>query len=88
MATKHDVLHAQIGDSILDNGGGVNVGWRDEVCDVAMHKDVAGLQAEDGGFGHAAVGAAEPQDARRLAGRETGEESWILMRFVTGPGGV
>jgi hypothetical protein len=57
---ENDVLDFEVGDGVLDDGRGVDVGWGDDVGDVAVDEDVAGLEAEDGGFGAARVGAAEP----------------------------
>lgn len=60
MAAQDDVLHLQVGDGILDDGRGIDVGGRDDVRDVTVDEDVAGLQAQDGGLGTARVRAAKP----------------------------
>lgn len=57
---QNDVLDFEVGDGVLDHGRGVDVGGRNDVGDVAVDKDVAGLHAEDGGLGAAGVGAADP----------------------------
>jgi len=49
-----------VGHGVLDHGRGVDVGGGDDVGDVAVYEDVAGLEAEDCGFRAARVGAAEP----------------------------
>lgn len=38
----------------------------DDVGDIAMYKDVTGLQTEDGGLGATRVGASDPEDLRLL----------------------
>ena len=45
----------------------------DDIGDVAMHKDVAWLKAQDGGLWAARVGASDPEDLRLLAAAERGE---------------
>jgi hypothetical protein len=47
-------------DGVLNYGLGVYVRGGDDVGDVAVDEDVAGLQAQEGGFGDAGVGAADP----------------------------
>lgn len=52
------MLYFEVGDCVFNYRRGVDVGWRDDVGDVAVHEDVARLQAEDGGLRAAGVGAA------------------------------
>lgn len=59
-----------------------------DVGDVAVHEDVAGLEARDGRFGHARVGAAEPEDLGRLALGEGGEEGGRVLLRLRVPGFV
>lgn len=80
MAAEHDVLDLQIHDCIFDDGGGAHVVVMDHVRDVAVHEDVAGLQAEDGCFRAAGVGATDPENFWVLACCEFWEESWIVFR--------
>ena len=70
MAAQNDVLDLEVDDGVLDDGGRVDVGPRDDVGNVAVDKDVSGLQAEDGCLGAAGVGAAEPDCERDLEVRE------------------
>ena len=77
-----------MGNGILDDCAGIDVGRADDVGDVAVDEDVTGLQAEDRRLGDAGVGAAQPEDRGRLSGRERWEEGGVLVRFVGGPGGV
>ena len=58
---------------------------REHVGDVAVHEDVARLEAEHGGFGDARVGAAEPEDGWVLAGGEGGEEVGVVVGGCLGP---
>lgn len=44
----------------------------DDIGDVAMHKDVAWLKAQDGGLWAARVGASDPEDLGLLAAAERG----------------
>jgi len=82
------VLYFEVRDGVFDDGAGVDVGGVDDVGDVAVHEDVAGLETEDGGFGDTGVGAAEPEDTGRLSLRECWEEFRILMILVSCPCGV
>ena len=56
-----------------------------EVGDVPVHEDVAGLEAEDCGFGYARVRAADPEDLGLLAGGERREEVGLLLGGLGGP---
>lgn len=47
-------------NGVFDDGGGIDVGRGDDVGDVAVDEDVAGLETENGGFGDTGIGAAEP----------------------------
>lgn len=60
MAAEDDVRDFEKVYGVLDYGGGVDVGWGDDVRDVAMDENVTGLETEDSGFGDAGVRAAEP----------------------------
>lgn len=60
VGAEDDVLDLEVGDGELERGGRVDVGGRDDVGEVAVGEDVAGLAPEDGGFGDARVGAADP----------------------------
>ncbi len=79
------MLHFEVHDRVLDDAQGGQVGRVEDVGNVAVHEDVAGFQAEDGGFGDAAVGAADPEDARSLAFGEGGEEGGVGAGCVGGP---
>ena len=79
-------------DGIFDDGGGVEVARVQDVGDVAVREDIAGVEAEDGGFRHTGVGAANPEDRGVLAFGEGGEEVGFLRFdafspcFVVGEG--
>ena len=68
----------EVDDGVFDDGRRVDVGGGDDVGDVAVHEDVAGLEAEDGGFGAAGVGAAEPDCklVRGVGGKEEEGEAY------------
>ena len=57
----------------------------EDVGDVAVDEDVAGFEAEEGGFGDAGVGAADPEDLGVLAGGEGGEEGRFRLGGLLGP---
>lgn len=82
------MLHADVGDGVLDHRGRGQVARVQDVGDVAVDEDVAGLEARDGGLGHARVGAAEPEDLGRLAFGEGGEEGGGVFVGVGVPGFV
>lgn len=69
----------------FDDAGGTDVVVLHDVGDVAVHEDVTGLEAEDGGFGTAGVGAADPEDLGVLAGGELGEEEGLFLVEFGGP---
>ena len=67
MPRHDDMFHFEGADSVGDDALGAEVARVEDVGDVAMHEDVAGLEAEDGGLWAAGVGAADPEDLRALA---------------------
>jgi len=58
VAAEDDVLDLDVADRELDDGEGVEVRGANDVGDIAVHENVAGLQAQDGGLRDARVGAA------------------------------
>jgi hypothetical protein len=46
-----------VDDSVLDNGGGVDVSWGDQVANVTVDEDIAGFETEKGSFGDPRIGA-------------------------------
>lgn len=85
MSTDNDVLDSQMRDRIHNHRLGREVRGGEHVSDVAVHKHVAWLEAQHGRFGHAGVGAAEPEDGRVLACGEGGEEVWVGVGGCLGP---
>lgn len=59
VAADDDVLDAQVAHGIVDDGHHVEVGVGDEVGDVAVDEDLAGLQAHDLIGGDTAVAATD-----------------------------
>ena len=55
MAADDDVLHFKVRDCEGYNGLGGEVRGREDVGDVSVHEDVAGLEAEDSRFGDSAI---------------------------------
>ena len=88
MADDDDVAHLQHVGSELDHRQAVEVGMGDDVGDVAMHEELARLEVDELVGWHAAVGAADPQVARRLLGQQACEEAWPLGHRLRGPGAV
>lgn len=60
MAAQHDVLYLEVDHGELDDAGCADVGVLDDVGDVAVHEDVARLEAEDGRLGATRVGTSDP----------------------------
>lgn len=67
MPAHDDVLNLEVRDGVGDDALAVEVRRGEHVGDVAVHEDVAGFEAEDGRFGDAGVGAADPEDLGVLA---------------------
>lgn len=85
MPADDDVRDLEVGEGVGDDGLGAEVRGRQDVGDVAVDEDVAGPEAEDGGFGDAGVGAAEPEDRGLLARGEGGEEVRVGVGGGLGP---
>lgn len=85
VAADEDVLDLEMCDCELDDGERVDVGCGDNVGDVAVHEDLAGLQTEDGRLRDARVGAADPENGGRLAGGGASEEVWLGFRGQRAP---
>lgn len=60
MTAENDVADFQVGDGVFDYSVGIDVCGGDDVGDVAVDEDVTGLETQEGSFGDARVGAAEP----------------------------
>lgn len=86
MAANDDPLDLQVADRVLDHARRAEIVGRDDVGDVAVHEDVAGLAVADGGLGDAAVGAAYPENLWGLAGREAFEEGGVRFGGSSGEG--
>ena len=79
------MLHLDVLDGVGDHALAADVGGGQDVGDVAVDEDVAGVEAEEGGFGDAGVGAAEPEDLGLLALGEGGEEVGLVLGGCLGP---
>jgi len=62
-----DLLDLQICHRVLDDARGVDVAGLDDVGDVAMDEELAGLAVADGRFRDSAVGASDPEYLGRLS---------------------
>lgn len=80
-----DVLDLEVEDGELDDGQQADVGGVDDVGDVAVREDVAGLAAEDDALGDSRVGAAQPEDRGSLAFGVGGKEVGIFLLNLGGP---
>lgn len=67
MPAHNHLLHLQMRDRIGNHSLRTQIGRGQHIGDVAMHKHITGLQAQNGGFRHATVGAADPEYLRGLA---------------------
>jgi hypothetical protein len=67
VSAHDDVLDFQVLHGILDDRQRVEVRGDEDVGDVAVDEDVAGVEAEDGRFWAAGVGTADPEDLWGLA---------------------
>src|ERR1700754_3696748 len=66
MAANDDVAHLQQIDCELHDGQTVQIGVHDDIGHVAMHEQLSWLEPDDLIRRHPAVGATDPQIARRL----------------------
>ena len=85
MTADDDVLDLEVLHRVLDDGQRVEVGGNQDVGDVAVDEDVAGVQSENGGLRAARVGTSDPQDLGGLAFTETFEESGISFSNGSAP---
>ena len=88
VAADDDVAHAQDVDRELHDRQAIEIGVHNQVGDIAVDEQFAGQQSDDVIGGHAAVGAADPQVARRLLRGELAEELRILPANALGPAPV
>jgi hypothetical protein len=57
VTAQNNVLDLQVDDSVLDNGGGVDVSWGDQVANVTVDEDIARFKTEKSGFWDPRIGA-------------------------------
>ena len=72
-------------DGVAENAALREFPGAHDVGDSAVDEDVAGCKLQEGRFGHARVGAAEPEDLGLLLFGEVGEEGWGGGVDVVGP---
>jgi hypothetical protein len=68
----------------LHHGEAVQIGVDDDVRDVAVHEDLAGLQGGDLVCGHARIRAADPQVVGRLDACEVAEKFRVAAFDLVG----
>jgi len=73
---------------VFEDAAGVVVVRIEQVGDVAVNEQIAGLAVGDRFSGHAAVRAAEPQHVRILAARQFAEEFGVARGGFMRPGNV
>ena len=88
VADDHHMFDLQHLHRELQHRQAVQVAVHHQVGDVAMHEHLAGVEADDLVGRHAAVGAADPQKARRLLPRQPAEELGVVIDALLGPGAV
>ena len=87
VADDDDVLDLQDIGGELDHRQAVQVGMDDDVGDVAVHEQLARRQVDEFVRRHAAVGAADPEVARRLLLQQPGEEARLARLGLLAPSG-
>lgn len=85
MAAHDDVLDLEVLRGILDHGKRVEIRGDQNVSDITVAEDIAGLEAENCGFGAAGVCTAYPEDFGRLAFAEFLEELRLELSEVAAP---
>ena len=88
VAAHDDVLDPQHVDGVLQHRQAAEVVVQHEIGDVAVHEQLARREADDLVGRHAAVGATDPQEPRRLLRREFAEEAGLARLHAGGPAAV
>lgn len=89
VVTAHDdVFDAQIVDGELQYGKNIHVTGVHDVRNVAMDEHLAWVEAQHVVCGHAAIGATDPELARRLLLGHPTEEVRIVLPLSRGPGNI
>ena len=88
MTDHHDVLDPQNFDRIFHHREAVQVGWNDEICHVAVDKDLAWGQADDLVGGDPTIGTTDPQISRCLLLGEPIKERRVGFLHTPGPGAI
>lgn len=78
VAADDHVLNLEDIDRVLQDSEQVEIGFRDDIGDIAVDEDFAGCEAGDLVGGHAAVRAADPEVLGCLLVGEFGEERRIF----------
>lgn len=60
VTTKEDIFDSKMDDGVLDNSRGVDVRGRDNICNIAVNKNITRLETENGRLWAAGIRAAKP----------------------------
>jgi len=85
VAAHHDVFDTQDVNSVLEHRQAVQVGVNHKVGHVAMDEELTRKEPDDLVGGNSAVGAADPQVARRLLVKQAVEEVRLELRHGCRP---
>ena len=85
MPDDHDVLDFQHFHGVLQDRQAVEIAVQDQVGDIAVHEDFAGIEADDLVGGHARIGAADPQIVRVLLGGQAAEIARLVLGLALDP---
>src|SRR5689334_1193168 len=88
VAADDHVRHLEHVDRVLHDRQTIEVGMDDEVGHVAVDEDFARVEARNLVGGNAAVGATDPQVARRLLRHESFEITGVSVYGFAGPGPI
>lgn len=85
MPTNDDMFDFQYLYGVLKHRKTVHVRMDDEVGDIAVHKELAGKQADDLVGWNPAVRTTYPKVLRVLLSDKFGEKRWIVLRYLKRP---
>jgi len=61
VTADNDLLDLQMSDRVLDDARGVDIAGLDDIGDIAVDEELAGLAKADGRLRDPAIGAANPE---------------------------
>lgn len=84
MSTHNHFLHFEMRNRVLDDTSRIDIICMHRICNVAVHKNIAGLALANRAFGQPRVAAAQPEDLGGLALGEVDEGVGVFGRRVLG----